>query len=252
MADQKNESGKSPSDQKNSGAASGSGAKISAGTSLGNVGETPMPHAQEGAKSAQSSTLASNTSKPHGGQATDRDRPQDQSSRDVGLTDKAQQVASEAGERVREAAGQAREKAGEAYENASDWAQDTYERASHWASDRYQNQQERLGQVRERSAKTFGRARNSVQSYVSENPMVVGLVGLAAGLLLGALLPRTRRENETFGELADEVRNQGLRYARDATQRGREYVEEAFNGDDPRFSKHESEFRQNRPDVNPH
>jgi hypothetical protein len=102
-----------------------------------------------------------------------------------------------------------------------------------------------------RSSRAFGQARGGVQSYVSENPMVVGLVGLAAGLLLGALLPRTRRENEMFGEWADEVRNQGLRYARDAAERGRDYVEEAFSGDEARFSRHESEFGEQR-DANRH
>jgi hypothetical protein len=69
---------------------------------------------------------------------------------------------------------------------------------------------------------------------------------------LGALLPRTRRENEFFGEWADEVRNQGMRYAREAAHRGREYVEETFSGDDERFSRHESEFGSSRPDVNRH
>jgi hypothetical protein len=82
--------------------------------------------------------------------------------------------------------------------------------------------------------------------------MVVGLVGLAAGLLLGALLPRTRRENEMFGEWADEVRSQGLRYARDAANRGRDYVEETFSGDDAQFSRHESEFNGQRDDANRH
>jgi hypothetical protein len=100
-----------------------------------------------------------------------------------------------------------------------------------------------------RSAQHFGNVRGGVQSYVAENPMVVGLVGLAAGLLLGALLPRTRRENEVFGEWADEVRNQGMRYAREAASRGREYVEENFSGDDAQFSRHDSEFR---PDANRH
>jgi hypothetical protein len=72
---------------------------------------------------------------------------------------------------------------------------------------------------------------------------MVGLVGLAAGLLLGALLPRTRREDEMFGEWADEVREQGLRYAHEAAQRGRDYVEENFTGEDDRFGRHESEYR---------
>ncbi|MDQ4136203.1 MAG: hypothetical protein M3158_08480, partial [Pseudomonadota bacterium] len=60
--------------------------------------------------------------------------------------------------------------------------------------------------------------------------LMVGVMGLAAGLVIGALLPRTRQEDRAFGRWADEVRQQGMRYARDATQRGREYVEEALGG----------------------
>jgi len=56
-------------------------------------------------------------------------------------------------------------------------------------------------------------------------------MGLAAGLVIGALLPRTRHEDRAFGRWSDEVRDEGMRYARDATQRGREYVEDAHGGD---------------------
>jgi hypothetical protein len=55
-----------------------------------------------------------------------------------------------------------------------------------------------------------------------------------------------------FGEWADEVRNQGLRYAREAASRGREYVEETFNGDEAQFSRHESEFGGGQRDANRH
>jgi hypothetical protein len=85
-------------------------------------------------------------------------------------------------------------------------------------------------------------ARRNVQSYVAQNPVMVGLIGLAAGLLLGALLPRTRRENEMFGEWADELRDQGMRYAHEMAQRGREFVDESLSGEDDRFGRHESEF----------
>jgi len=146
---------------------------------------------------------------------------------------------------ARQVAGQAQQKAGEAYEQASEWAQDTYERASSWASDALDRGSDEFENFRSRSGQRFGAG--GVQRYVAENPMVVGLVGLAAGLLLGALLPRTRREDEAFGEWADEVREQGLRYAQEATQRGREFVEESFAGDDPRFGRHESEFRNEGP-----
>jgi ElaB/YqjD/DUF883 family membrane-anchored ribosome-binding protein len=143
---------------------------------------------------------------------------------------------------ARQTADQAQNMAGEAYDQAADWARDTYERASSWASDAYEGASGTISHARSRSAGSFGGARQGVQQYVSQNPVMVGLVGLAAGLLIGALLPRTRREDEVFGEWADEVRRQGLRYAQDMTERGRDYVEEAFSGDEAQFSRHESEF----------
>ncbi|MEE1655712.1 hypothetical protein VB618_05850 [Microvirga sp. CF3062] len=248
MANTKNDTGK-PGADKQSGNDTGTAGKVSAGTSVGNIGEAPMPHAHDqksaqgagsatgGAQSAGQSKASSpgQSSGQASGQSSQRNA-QDQG----GMTDKAQQ-----------AADQVRQKAEDVYEDASEWAKDTYERASDWASGTYSQQRRRMNQMGGRSSRAFGNARGGVQSYVSENPMVVGLVGLAAGLLLGALLPRTRRENEMFGEWADEVRNQGLRYARDAASRGREYVEETFNGDDAQFSRHDSEFSGQR-DANRH
>ena len=54
---------------------------------------------------------------------------------------------------------------------------------------------------------------------------------VAAGLLLGALLPRTRQEDRSLGPYADEVREEGLRYAREMTHRGREFVQTALDPD---------------------
>jgi ElaB/YqjD/DUF883 family membrane-anchored ribosome-binding protein len=147
-------------------------------------------------------------------------------------------------ERVRRAAEEVQDRASEAYEEATDWAKERYERAAAWASDSYGHGADRMRSAGARSARQFGRARGGMQSYIAQNPVVVGLVGLAAGLLLGALLPRTRREDEAFGEWSDEARQQGMRYAQDMARRGREYVEEAFTGEDPRYSRHASEFQR--------
>jgi ElaB/YqjD/DUF883 family membrane-anchored ribosome-binding protein len=231
MANTKNETGKT------SGTQAGTTGNVSAGTSVGNIGEPPMPHAHEQRSAQGSGTSSGNQASGQQRNQSSQQGAQDQSG---SMADKAQQTAE-----------QVRQKAEDTYEGASEWARDTYERASHWASDTYEGQRRRANKMRGRSARAFGHARGGVQNYVSENPMVVGLVGLAAGLLLGALLPRTRRENEMFGEWADEVRNQGLRYARDAANRGREYVEDAFSGEEARFSRHESEFDGQR-DANRH
>ncbi|MBM1169588.1 hypothetical protein [Microvirga arabica] len=242
MANTKNETGKPGADKQSD---AGTAGKVSAGTSVGNIGEAPMPHAHD-QKTAQSTgsaaggTQSAGQSKGSSSEQASGQSSQQNAKDQAGMTGKAQQ-----------AADQVRQTAEDAYEGASDWARDTYERASDWASGTYSQQRRRMNKMGGRSSRAFGNARGGVQSYVSENPMVVGLVGLAAGLLLGALLPRTRRENEMFGEWADEVRNQGLRYARDAASRGREYVEETFSGDDAQFSRHESEFNGPR-DANRH
>jgi ElaB/YqjD/DUF883 family membrane-anchored ribosome-binding protein len=277
MADPKdNQNTPSSNQNKGSGSDTASAAKISAGTSMGSVDRSPpTPQSQGSAgtpapgSSAQSSTLASQTSKPLGGQSTAGTEQQPSSmpgqggasmgagqqqrgsspaqgaqssgrdqhgSSQSGPTQGGQGQSRGASESARQTAEQAKERASQAYDEATEWMRDTYESASSWASDAM----ERGG--RSLSNRSFEDARRGVQQYVAQNPVMVGLVGLAAGLLLGALLPRTRREDEMIGEWADEVRQQGLRYAHEMTQRGREFVEEGFSGEDPRFSKHESEF----------
>ena len=108
---------------------------------------------------------------------------------------------------------------------------ETLEQASEWARDQYEQGSRQLDRARDQSMRQLQQARGGIERFVSENPLMVGVVGLAAGLVIGALLPRTRQEDRAFGEWSDQVRDQGLRYAREATQRGREYVEEALGND---------------------
>jgi ElaB/YqjD/DUF883 family membrane-anchored ribosome-binding protein len=105
-------------------------------------------------------------------------------------------------------------------------ARGTVEGASGWAADSYERAARSATYARRRSAVELGRGRDTVGQFVEENPIMVGVVGLAAGLLVGALLPGTRRENELLGRYADEVRDQGLRYAQELAGQGRQLVEE--------------------------
>ncbi len=216
-----------------------SAAKISAGTSVGSVGQPPNP--------AQSSTLASHTSKPLGGTTTstgasnlgqsggpEHNRHQDRTAAQAGAGGAAAggSQAGGTGGGSEDLARQAQERASETYEQATQWARESYEQAADWASETFS---------RARSGSVSG---GGVQRFIADNPVMVGVIGFASGLLLGALLPRTRQEDRTIGRWSDEVREQGLRYAHEMAQRGREFVDEAFTGDDdPRFAHHENEFR---------
>jgi len=249
-----------------SGSDTASAAKLASGATPGSTGQSPGSQHNP----SQGSTLASHTSRPMGGTGAspgstgagqgnqtqsrgpehlrhqDKDAGQGlgQQARQAadslrqstgGLAETASQTAQSAAEAVRDVAGQAQERAGEFYEQASERAGEYYEQASDWARDAYQQGSRYYNEL-----PSMGSARGSVERFARENPILVGVVGLAAGLLLGALIPRTRQEDRALGRWSDELRDQGMRYAREMTHRGREFVEDAFGDNDPRFSAPQS------------
>ncbi|ACA21063.1 conserved hypothetical protein [Methylobacterium sp. 4-46] len=143
------------------------------------------------------------------------------------------QAADAAAERLRrtasDAVSQAHQRASQAYGSFQQGGSETLDRARDYANDAIESGARRYADLRERSSAQISRGQSAVERFVGENPLLVGVVGLAAGLMIGALLPRTRREDETVGAWADEVRDQGLRYAREATERGRQFVESALD-----------------------
>lgn len=131
-------------------------------------------------------------------------------------------------EAVREAAHTVADKAQRAAAEVRDSVSEGYERASEWAQESYELVARNATYARRRGAIEFGRGRRGVESFVGENPIMIGVAGLAAGLLIGALLPGTRRENRAFGRYADDLKRDGLRYAhevaRDVADQGRAMV----------------------------
>src|SRR5690606_28179120 len=65
------------------------------------------------------------------------------------------------------------------------------------------------------SARTMGsrgrqglsRASHDARDFMEQNPLAVGAIALAAGALIGALLPTTDKEKKLLGERADRVVN---------------------------------------------
>ena len=116
----------------------------------------------------------------------------------------------------RKAAGIA-DQASDALDDAADWGRDKLRSASRTASG-----------IERKASRHLKGGRSGAEAFVADNPIMVGVVGLAAGFLVGALLPSTRRENRVFGRYADEVRDQGIRYARDLAEQGKHYVEDSL------------------------
>jgi ElaB/YqjD/DUF883 family membrane-anchored ribosome-binding protein len=121
---------------------------------------------------------------------------------------------------------QATSTARDGLKGAAEAARSATEAVRTTASGAYGRATQTVGDARRRSAAHVTRHRRGVEAFVEENPVMVGVVGLATGLLIGALLPTTRRENQVFGRYADEVREQGMRYARELAEQGKSMVEE--------------------------
>jgi len=64
-------------------------------------------------------------------------------------------------------------------------------------------------------------ARQAV-GVAEENPIGLALGGLAAGFLVGMLLPSTRIEDERVGPMADELKSKATETAQEAVDRGKE------------------------------
>jgi ElaB/YqjD/DUF883 family membrane-anchored ribosome-binding protein len=118
------------------------------------------------------------------------------------------------------------DRAEETLESAREGAARAADRVRETVSEQYESLSRNAVYARRRSVAEFNRGRRGVAAFVDENPIMVGVAGLAAGLLIGALLPRTRREDELLGPYADDLRRESLRYAKDAAEQGREALKE--------------------------
>ncbi|MGH1590098.1 hypothetical protein ACRBEV_19460 [Methylobacterium phyllosphaerae] len=147
-----------------------------------------------------------------------------------------------AGDRAADLAGQARQTVSDLADDVGSRLGDAADHARDRAASAYDEVRERAGTLRRRNMRALddlttqgidglNRGRTAVERFVDDNPLLVGVVGVAAGLILGALLPRTRQEDRNIGPWADEVRDQGLRYAREVTSIGREFVQTALDPD---------------------
>jgi ElaB/YqjD/DUF883 family membrane-anchored ribosome-binding protein len=73
---------------------------------------------------------------------------------------------------------------------------------------------ESMHHLSERSAQTYGRARDSFSSMVEEQPLILAALGIAAGAAIGAALPRTRQEDQLLGETRDNLMHRAGETAR--------------------------------------
>ncbi len=86
------------------------------------------------------------------------------------------------------------------------------------------------------SGRAAGQFGGSLTTAFAESPVLLGALGLAAGALLGALLPQSDQEEAALGGIAGQARDAARALARDGMERGR-HVAQAVS-DSARDSVH--------------
>jgi ElaB/YqjD/DUF883 family membrane-anchored ribosome-binding protein len=119
---------------------------------------------------------------------------------------------SELKDRASEAGRSMMDKASELGHKISDSASSMTDRARNMTHDARERMQGSTGNVRARASELghrsqdqYYRAKDSFSSMLEEQPLVVGVLGVAIGTLLGAALPSTRREDEMMGRTRDDL-----------------------------------------------
>ena len=74
------------------------------------------------------------------------------------------------------------------------------------------------GSASDMAERTMDRARYATtrsRDVLTDSPLIAGVVGLALGALVGAMLPETERENELFGQKRDELKQRATEAVRE-------------------------------------
>jgi hypothetical protein len=86
------------------------------------------------------------------------------------------------------------------------------------------------------------RQSHRVGGIVRDNPIGLAMGAVAAGFLVGLLLPSTRAEDETLGEAADAVKGRAMKTGQEALDRGRQVAQEVAQTARESGSRHASEL----------
>lgn len=145
-----------------------------------------------------------------------RERREEARATALGLAREAQETAEAFGRRIEDAAAAARRGVHDLRDMASATAGQVGSGAQY------------AGEQVARGAGAAREAGQATLAAVSDNPLLLGGLGVAVGALLGALVPQSEREGAALGEVADEVKEAAGEVAQQAMERGSEVADRAL------------------------
>jgi uncharacterized protein DUF3618 len=143
------------------------------------------------------------------------------------LVDDAGEVASDAAASVRRATEATVDKAGELAGQAREAASDVADSVRRQASELGRQASDLGSQASEQARQGVQRARAGFWEMLEKEPLVVGVATVAAGLLVGLLLPSTPREDELMGKTRDSLLDEVKGLGQEALEKGKQIASAA-------------------------
>jgi hypothetical protein len=106
---------------------------------------------------------------------------------------------------VRSGAAEVKHRIGETMENVRESLHHRGEKTRYQMRNMSHGARRRAQRAGDRGHYRFRQAEGGFQRMLDEQPLVLGALGIAAGLALGYMLPATRREDELLGETRDQL-----------------------------------------------
>lgn len=156
---------------------------------------------------------------------TYRSRLDDARGKALGIARQAQDTAASFGQRVQDALAAARQSVTQGAQGLRDGASNTAARVSGSAQGALQGAGDKLSGGSQAARQMGG----SMLSTVTDNPVLLGAVGLAVGALLGALVPKFDQEEAVLGGVAGQARAAARALAQDVVDRGGQAAQQALD-----------------------
>jgi len=147
-----------------------------------------------------------------------------------GLKEKASQAIGSAKERMREGAESMKERASDVAEAAKEKlgaAKEKLGSAREKLGSAVESAKMKSSEMKDKTKDYYHRTTETVRQTSDEHPLAVGLACLAAGVIAGVMAPRTRVEDQAFGDTSDRIIDQGKQQAQQVMQKGTEVVDRA-------------------------
>jgi hypothetical protein len=102
--------------------------------------------------------------------------------------------------------------------------------------DTFSSSVDRMSDMTDRAGDYTNRARSGLSTLATEQPLVLGALGLLAGAALAAMLPRTHLEEEYVGSAAQQLRDQASNMASETYERAKNAASKAAEVASQEFS----------------